>query len=227
MKNVLKLNLLMAIALSLFISCKGDKKSAAATETETKTITKAAPLTGDKLNVDTNGSTIFWKGTKPTGSHTGTIKLSEGSVSVDGGKITGGNFTIDMNTINCTDLDGDMKANLEAHLKGTEADKEDDFFNVAKFPTASFEITKVTELANTDRVNIAVYGNLTMKGITKEISFPAQAVISDDSVIVRSKSFKLNRTDWGIKYLSNSFFDNLKEKFIDDEIELTISLRAI
>lgn len=225
MKNVLKLNFLLAVSLSLFIACKGDKTQTTPAEKTTE-VSEPAQKTGDALSIDKDMSTLNWKGTKPTGSHTGTIKLSEGSLNVEDGKITGGEFTIDMNTISCNDLDGDMKASLEAHLKGTEAGKEDDFFNVAKYPTAEFSITKVTEVANSPQANLAVYGNLTMKGVTKEISFPAMIRMVEGAAYVRSSPFKLNRTDWGIKFMSNSFFDNLKDKFIDDDIEVAISLVA-
>jgi polyisoprenoid-binding protein YceI len=220
MKNVLKLNFLIIVALSLFISCKGDKAQKAS-ETEA-----VAEKTGQTLSVDTAASTVNWTGSKPAGSHTGTISLTEGSVSVDNGQVTGGEFTMDMNSINCTDLDGDMKASLEGHLKGTEAGKEDDFFNVAAHPTASFAITKVTQVANSEDSNILVYGNLTLKGISKNVSFPAMATMNDGVLNVNSKTFKINRTDWGIKFMSNSFFDNLKDKFINDEIELSVTLVA-
>ena len=81
---------------------------------------------------------VYWTGSKPTGKHTGYIDVKSGNLVVDAGKITGGEFTLDMNTITCTDLDGDGKLSLEAHLKGTDEGEEDDFFNVTKFLTAKF-----------------------------------------------------------------------------------------
>ena len=219
MKQVIKFNLLIALALSLFVACKGDKAQKAGESEE------VAETTGAEMSVDST-SMVTWTGTKPTGSHTGTINVSEGTVSVENGVVTGGNFTIDMNSINCTDLDGDMKASLEAHLKGTEEGKEDDFFNVAAHPTANFAITKVTQVANSDDSNMLVYGNLTMKGVSKNVSFPATATMADSTLTVSSKPFKINRTDWGIQFMSNSVFDNLKDQFINDDIELAISLTA-
>lgn len=208
------------MAVSLFVACKGDKAQTA------NSAEKVAEATGQTLTVNTDLSTINWTGSKPTGSHTGTIKLSEGTVSVENDKITGGSFTIDMNSINCTDLDGDQKANLEAHLKGSAEGKEDDFFNVAKYPTASFAVTKVTNVANSEEGNVLVYGNLTLKDVTKNVSFTAKSAMSNGMLRLKSNKFKINRTDWGIKFMSNSFFDDLKDNFINDEIELMISVIA-
>ena len=220
MKNVIKLNAILLLALSLFVACKGDKAQKAGAAEE------VAETTGQTLSVDTSASIINWTGTKPTGSHTGTVNISEGTLSVKDGNITGGNFTIDMTSISNTDLEGDQKANLEAHLKGSAEGKEDDFFNVAKYPTASFAITKVTKVANSDEGNILVYGNLTMKDVTKNVAFSAKTGMADGTLRVKTNPFKINRTDWGIKFMSNSFFDDLKDNFINDDIELSISITA-
>ena len=220
MKNVIKLNLLVLLVLGLMAACKGDKAQKANESAE------VAEQTGQTLTVDTGASVINWTGSKPTGSHTGTINLSEGSVSIEDGKVTGGEFTMDMNSITVTDMDGDMKADLEAHLKGTEEGKEDHFFNVAKFPTASFAVTKVTQVANSEDSNALVYGNLTLKGISKNVSFPAMTSMAEGALTVTSKPFKINRTDWGIQFMSNSVFDDLKDQFINDDIELSVSVVA-
>ncbi|MEK6555965.1 MAG: YceI family protein, partial [Bdellovibrionota bacterium] len=95
----------------------------------------AAPTT---MTVDTAASEVNWTGSKVIGaSHNGHIKMSSGSVQMDGKKLLGGEFVIDMNSINNVDLAGSAKdkAKLEGHLKS------DDFFGVAKHPTATFKIT--------------------------------------------------------------------------------------
>jgi polyisoprenoid-binding protein YceI len=169
---------------------------------------------------------INWEGSKPTGLHTGNIQISEGKVYVDNGKITAGSFTIDMNTITVTDITGEEKTDLEAHLKGTEADGADHFFNVTKFPTGKFEVTSVKDTTMENTSNALISGNLTLKGITQEIAIPANVTITTDGLSVISNTFKINRTLWGINYKSKSVVSDLGDKFINDDIALQINLNA-
>ncbi|MBT8231679.1 MAG: YceI family protein, partial [Bacteroidia bacterium] len=111
--------------------------------------------------------------------------------------------------------------------KGTGTDGVDDFFNVNKYPTAEFVMTKITEIKNDPKANSLIYGNLTMKDITKQIGIKANVMVNDKGVKVTSDEFSINRTDWGIKYKSKNFIEGLKDKFIDDEIKLTIALNTI
>ncbi len=205
--------------IGLMVSCKNDKNT-----TSTSDAAKAAVAKGTSYNIDNTLSKVVWTGSKPTGSHTGTLDVSSGNVSFDNGALTGGKFTLDMNSISNTDMEGDSKAGLEAHLKGTEAGKEDHFFNVAKFPTAEFEITKVTALSGNDDANCMVYGNLTLKGISKQVGFRAKTTVSGNNLTVSTPKFSIDRTDWGIKFKSKTFVDDIKDKFINDEIELQINL---
>jgi len=217
-------NLLLAFLLVGFASsCKKDSAEKA-TVGEAK---EAAAATGKNYTVNSSTSKVNWLGSKPTGTHTGTIDVSEGTVTVENGKVTSGKFTLDMNTIKSTDLKGESAASIEAHLKGTRKPEEvDDFFNVPKFPTASFEITKVTNLANDETASHLVYGNLTMKDVTKEIGFRAKINVNANGVTVSTPEFAIDRTNWGIKFMSKNFVEGLKEKFIDDEIKLSINLSA-
>lgn len=221
MKNLLKFTFLM-FALSMFVACGSKGKDAKVSETA-GTVAKAE---GKKYAVNAAVSKVMWTGTKPAGSHTGTIDVTEGEISATDGMITGGSFTLDMNTINCTDLEGDQKAGLEGHLKGSNDKNKNDFFNVADFPTAKFEITKVTKKEGDPTGNALVYGNLTMKGITKQVGFTAMTDVKDGMVRVSTPSFTINRTDWGIQYGSPSFFEGLKDKAISDDITLQVSLSA-
>lgn len=222
MKNRIA-SLLVLSALTLTVSCKNDKAAEAET-TEAGTVKEvsgeAATYTIDKEN-----SKIEWTGSKPTGKHTGTINLADGTVSVKDNALDTGKFTIDMNTITVTDLKaGDGKEDLEGHLKGTggtEADF-DHFFNVKKYPQANFEITK----AVTENGKTSVEGNLTMKGITKNVKFPATVTVNGNTVTVVSDPFTINRTLWNVNYGSKSVFDNLGDKFINDDIELKVSVTA-
>ena len=164
-------------------------------------------------------SVVEWVGKKPTGQHTGTIGLQSGSLTVDKGKVTG-DFTIDMNSITVTDItEADGKLDLEAHLKGTgKEDGADHFFNVKTYPTGTFKLTSF------DGANVT--GDLTLKGKTKTISFPATLTITDNEVTLESKPFEINRVDFGVNYASKSVFGDLKDKFINDEIELVVKVKA-
>ncbi|GAA4271004.1 YceI family protein [Aquimarina gracilis] len=210
---------LMSLIISS-VSCKGEKKNE--TEANTAEEVKEAPVTAIVYNVDTTSSIIEWVGKKPTENHTGTLKIANGSVTAKDGKIESGSFTIDMNSITVTDLEGKGKTNLENHLKGSKKENEDHFFNVKQFPTASFEMTGISEKEGKTYLE----GNLTIKGITKNISFPATTSVEGDDVKLTTEVFTINRTNWNVNYASKSIFEDLGEKFISDDIELKIEVKA-
>jgi polyisoprenoid-binding protein YceI len=222
-KNILFV--LMVGVLSALVSCKGDKKTDIATTGDAGTVA-AADTNAVSYNLDTTATVVNWTGSKPAGKHTGTIKVSNGNVSVKGGNIVGGAFTLDMNSINVTDLKGGEKMGLEAHLKGLKKGEEDHFFNAPKYPTGKFEVTKVAGVTGDSTATHLVYGNLTLKDVTKEVSFKANVNISEAGVTVKTNPFMINRTDFGIKYASKTFIDNLKDKFVDDNIAVQINLGA-
>ena len=178
------------------------------------TMSFANPIKSVKnaLNVDVSSSAITWKGYKPTGSHNGTIELQTGTLVMDGENLVGGSFTVDMSSIK----DADCSAKLERHLKS------DDFFDVETFTTSTYIITEV-ELEEGKAI---ITGNMTIKGITKEISFSAEVSEIDDSILVESENFQINRADFNVKYKSKSFFNNLKDKFVNDEFDLQVKLIA-
>ena len=129
-----------------------------------------------------------------------------------------------MNSIVSTDMDeGQYKTNLENHLKGTVEGKEGDFFDVTKFPTGAFEITgsKAMEGGKT-----MLSGNLALKGQKHNISFPVKVTTEGDMITIASEAFTIDRTKWGINYGSKSVFDNLGDKFINDDMELKITVQA-
>jgi polyisoprenoid-binding protein YceI len=167
----------------------------------------------DTYKVDASKSSITWVGKKLTGSHNGTIDLQSGSLSFNGKKLAGGNFVIDMTTIK----DADKSANLEKHLKA------DDFFGTDKFASSTFTIKKVAGNGNT----VNVTGDLTIKGITNSITFPATLVWNaDGSVTASADKVSVDRTKYGIKYKSKSIFPDVGDKMINDEFELAIKLVA-
>jgi len=166
----------------------------------------------ENFSVNVDSSTLNWKGYKPTGSHTGTINLVSGNIVLKDNSITGGNFVTDMNTIK----DADGSAKLEGHLKS------EDFFEIAVFPISKFEIT---EIANKGE-RIQVTGNMTIKGITKQITFPATLLVNEDSLSLTSDTFQINRADFNVKFKSKSFFNDLKDKFVDDEFDFQVTVVA-
>ena len=221
MNKFLKLSSILLLFVLVF-SCKPSGEKA-----EAKEAGEVAEAEGVKYTVDAATSKVLWIGTKVTGKHNGDVSLTNGEIAMKNGKITGGNFTLDMTTINVLDLEGDQKQYLASHLMGTGEDsKADDFFNVGKYPTATFEITKATQLMNNEDANYIIAGNLTMKGVTKEITFKANAMKEGDMMSVKTPEFKIDRTEWGIKYGSASFFDGLKEKAINNEMTLQVNLVA-
>lgn len=220
MKNRLTI-LMLCAALSLTVSCKKDTTENA--ETTEAAEAKEAPAEAVKYTVNTAESTIDWTGYKPTGKHTGTINLTDGEISVKDGAVEAGKFTLDMKSITVTDLkEGDGKEDLEAHLKGMKEDNADHFFNVNKYPTGTFEITAITEEGGKKMIE----GNLTLKDVTKNVKFPASINVTDNAVDITSETFKINRTLWNVNYSSKSVFDNLGNKYIDDEIEVKVNIKA-
>jgi polyisoprenoid-binding protein YceI len=160
--------------------------------------------------IDAQKSKITWIGKKVTGQHNGTVNLSEGSLTTQGKKITGGSFTIDMTSLK----DVDSNTRLEGHLKS------DDFFSTEKFPTTTFVISSI-EAKRGDVY--AVKGDLTIKGIKNEIEFPATIKIANEQVTATAKII-VDRTKFDIKFRSGNFFENLGDKAIDDNFELNVEL---
>jgi len=215
MKSIIKMSL-MSMLVIFMISCKKENKSAVTGEAAP--VAKAA---GAEYSIVSGRSMVYWSGSKLAGTHTGTINVTDGKVGFKDGKVTGGNFTIDLSSLVCTDLAaGEGKEKLEGHLKSA------DFFDVANHPTAKFEITKVTALEGSTDSNSLIYGNLTLKGVTKQVGFKAMVNNKGNGITVTTPEFSINRTDFGMNYGSASLTDVVKDKAINDEVKLTITLGA-
>ncbi|MFD2892703.1 YceI family protein [Flavobacterium chuncheonense] len=160
--------------------------------------------------VNTTESKVEWVGKKVTGQHSGTISLAEGALVFKGKKLAGGTFTVDMTSINTTDLQGEMKGKLDGHLKS------DDFFGVEKFPTANLVFKTLTNKGNDV---YTVNADLTIKGKTNPISFDMKVNGS-----TATTKLMVDRAKYDIRYGSGSFFDNLGDKTIYDEFELDVTL---
>ncbi|MEM6737573.1 MAG: YceI family protein [Bacteroidota bacterium] len=166
------------------------------------------------VKVEPTISTVKWLGKKATGEHNGTINVQEGTLEMDGNKLTGGSFSIDMTTINCEDLPGRAKTKLENHLKS------DDFFGVQNHPKATFVITKVKA---TGSGVYQVTGDMTIKNITKEIQFPAR-VVKNGNKVEATADLMIDRAKFNVRYGSGSFFDDLGDRLIYDDFEISVSL---
>jgi polyisoprenoid-binding protein YceI len=158
---------------------------------------QAQTASAKKLAINTTDSKVSWLGKKPTGEHNGYVKLTGGEVIVDKNELTGGSFTIDFNSIVNLDLkDEGMNNRLVGHLKSA------DFFDVAKYPTARFAITKVTKVsgpaAGAAKATHRIEGDLTMKGITKKISFDASINLLNGKLVASTLTFTIERTQWSV-----------------------------
>ncbi len=167
----------------------------------------------DVYKVDVTKSSVTWEGKKFAGSHNGTVDLTSGTLGFNGKKLTEGGFIANMTTIK----DADKNGGLENHLKA------DDFFGAAKFPAANFVIKKVEGSGAT----VNVTGDLTIKGVTNSITFPATIVWNaDKTVTATAEKIAIDRTKFGIQFKSKSVFSNIGDNFIYDEFTLSVKLVA-
>lgn len=166
-------------------------------------------------NVDVKDSKVTWVGKKISGQHDGFLKLKSGQFDME--KQTG-KFVIDMNSIVNSDLEGEWNTKLVDHLKS------DDFFNVKKYPEASFALKTLKKKSGD---SYTFEGDLTVKNITKPVSFLATVKEGKGSVSIKAK-FEIDRTNWDIRYNSGKFFDvkKLGDKMINDNIEIGLDLKA-
>ena len=214
----------LIFATFAFISCQKEGKTV---ETDQIPVEKSTSnsINGEKYTVQPSESSIHWEGGKVTGDHhSGTIRLQQGEIFVDEGKITIAKFVIDMNTIEVTDIqDVNEKAGLEGHLKGTVAEKEDHFFNTTQYPRSEFEITNITE----EKGKQMIEGTLRLKGNSHQILFPASVTITPTEVRIVSDPFEIDRTKWGVNYNSGSVMKDLAaEKVIKDNIKIELQIKA-
>ncbi len=180
----------------------------------------AANTKGEKsaFEIDTKASKVYWTGKKVTGEHTGYVAIDKGKVWVEKNNVVGAEINMDLNSIVCTDLtDDEWNKKLVGHLKS------EDFFSVEKFPTAKFEITSMTKGNKAEEYNVK--GNLTMKGATHEISFPAKVAMENGKVKANGTAV-IDRTKWKIQYGSGKFFQGLGDKMIYDDFEITFDISA-
>ena len=162
-------------------------------------------------------SEVTWAGSRPGKTHNGTLSISDGNFVFEDGKLASGDFTLNMTTITVLDISpGKNNKKLVDHLNTP------DFFDVKNHPTGKFMITSSEAKDDKTLVN----GKLTIKGITKDVSFLATISKNADTVILQSDKFNIDRTLWDIRFRSGKFFDNLKNKLIYDDLPITVKVTA-
>lgn len=175
----------------------------------------------EQYTVNPDSSKLEWEGRKVTGEHYGVIDLESGFLVFENSRLKGGEFSIDMNSIVNIDLeDESWNKKLIDHLKS------DDFFSVEKFPLAKFKITDVKNYrdSNTD-ANYLIIGDLTIKGITHSIEFPAVVTVENGMIAAKAK-MEVDRSKFDVRYGSGSFFKGLGDKMIYDNFTMMVSLSA-
>lgn len=215
---------LLAVLLAgfIFYSCKNDAPLKSDTEPTYKPDTvrvEPVPTEGAVPFAVTEG-VVFWQGKKALGDpHNGTIKVSDGKLLVSQGRLLSGNITLDMGSIAVTNLnDAGEKRDLESHLK------DKDFFEVKKFPRATFVITELLP-SNLPAFNWVVRGNLTIKDKTQPVNIPVKMTIEGDKLEASSATFPINRTQWGINFRSGAL-GTAKDKVVEDVVPLSLVLKA-
>ncbi|MFN4080221.1 MAG: YceI family protein [Saprospiraceae bacterium] len=214
MRNLIVLLALCGVALA---ACGDTKPAGGASEAATP----PPPSVPNEVIyvVDPQASIVRWKGTEPIGDgHYGMLRLSKGALRFEESRrLVGGEFTLDMNSLEVEDLSGSQKAKLESHLK------DGDFFETNKYPQASFEITGVNPTDGNG--SILIEGNLTMREITRPLRFPATLRIDGGELSAETPEFEIDRTQWNVTYRSG-LIGTLKNKLIDDAIKLRIQLKG-
>lgn len=243
----LKLGLLFVSAIAFMAACTGNPKSDEAEVGEAQEVSAAD---GTEYKLDMQNSKVSWVGTKPTGRHNGVFEMNEGKLSVNDNKIVGGSFTFNLTDIEVLDL----KENKEMHDKLANHLKSPDFFDVENHPTAKFEVVSVKKISgdqtaenaidniekdyekpeDADEVNTfklenpthLVTGNLTIRGKTLAITFPAEVKIKDGKVHAKSK-FNIDRTKWGVSFRDESAVsEKLKDNFIYNTVNIGFDIVA-
>jgi polyisoprenoid-binding protein YceI len=215
-RNRISLLYLILIIAPLFFGCRGRVKEENKNNASASSVS-VGHVTSEKYIIDTKESVLTWEGSMVFGfeeEHIGYVYTSKGELMIEKGQLTGGAVEVDMNTIEYKDKEN--KNTPVKHLKSP------DYFDVEKFPISTFSISKVADAVSG---NIKVTGNLTIKGVTNPVIFPAHIEVKDGIVKANGKVV-IDRTQWGIRYRSGKFYDNLADQAVSDDIEITMKIVA-
>ena len=217
------LNSLIAVLFIALSSCSTEGESSSNVLVENNSQEVASMIIPDGMYMLTKvESVIIWTAKKINGSgHTGTISTTNGKMKVMDGEIKGGIMTIDMNTFTCTDLEGEDKEGFESHLKS------EDFLDVEKFPTSDIKIISVSK--QKDKLISQI--KLQMHGSTVEYETPIlikEKDLEDGTIAYEiSGELEIDRTKHKINYGSGSFFDNLGDRAINDNVHIKFVFTAV
>ena len=167
-------------------------------------------------------STLGWEGKAVTHGHNGSMNFTDGELLVKGNALVGGTVTVDMKSMKALDIkDAESQGKFVGHMSS------DDFFGAEKFPTSTFKIVSVTPIkgAAKDADNATIAGDMTIKGVTQRLSFPAKVGVKG-GVAAASGKVTIDRTKFGLKYGSKTFFDSIGDKAIYDNFDLTFNVIA-
>lgn len=238
-------SLLAPLAISIVVFSCGPKPSGETAETGEAMEVSNASASAKTFVVDNDLSIVTWNGYKPTGKHNGTINITDGSIAVEEGTITSANFTIDITSLKVLDIPAEEEGNakLTGHLMSA------DFFDAENHPTATFEVVDVAPFAAdmtvtdkeefetdftpasaseimVDNPTHMITGNLTMRGVTKSVSFPAAVTLADGGVTATA-NFNIDRTQWNLAYGDEAnAVDKAKDKFIYNTVNVGFELTA-
>ena len=181
--------------------------------TITLTLTSIAFSYSQSLTANQTQSIIRWYGEELTGkSHFGNLSFKKGQIELQDGLIIGGTFVVNMTSLSVEDLSGGAKSRLEGHLRS------DDFFSVDKYPEATL---KITQKAKVEGDVQKLYGELTIKGIKHPVDFTI--ILGDKKTAIANLTF--DRSKYNVRFRSGSFFENLGDKLILDDIRMEVSLQ--
>lgn len=206
--------------LFVFAACTQAPEADKAATTEKQETAVAAD--GAKFTADLGTSTVDFTGTKPTGQHTGSFKLQSGEATVKDGNLSAGSFVINIGSMVITDADTSGASKLKGHLLSA------DFFDAAKYGTATFDISSVETYDSVKVKSLLagathiISGNLKLKDSTKNISFPAKVSVTENSVTAVA-DFNIDRSQWGLSYGNDK---SLGDKFIRPEVNLKLNITA-
>ncbi len=181
---------------------------------------KAPAVKETKVVFDAAQSNLKWEGKKAIvdSKHAGNVKLKSGELTMAGDQLKGGKFEIDMTSLTNTDLtDAEKNQQLVGHLKS------DDFFDVAKYPTATVKIKHAKSVEGIVGPTYEVVADVTIKGKTNEVKFPA-TIIEKDGKTTAKANITLDRTKWDVRYGSGKFFKGLGDKVIADNFQVDLEL---
>jgi len=214
--NTLTIPYLILVAAALLSAC-GGSDSTKNENTVAASLVPQGSEAKEKYVIDNKQSEVTWKCSmviSSKGGHNGYISLSKGELMMDKGQLVGGIIDVDMNTI--ADEKKRSDNDLVEHLKSA------DFFDVGKFPTSRFAITKVTSASGG---NVNITGILTIKGIMQTVTFPAKVEVKDGLITANGK-VTIDRTQWDVRYKSGVFYANLADEAISDNIEFEMKIVA-